>query len=498
MALRIDSYWQRTRAQMWAAFYPSSPLPLAIAEGLAILAKYGIEAHLFIPGVGKVNGIDAQNFLESTFVTPAVVNGPVGGVKGSADNVAVTNIRINITSTFGSNYVGIGELRVKDGTGVMINLANATLTASSQYGTWSPDRMKDGGTVHDTQSWRSDGTALPQWVNISFPSPVKAAVVEIQNTNPAGLSESARIGDIEVTNSDSTVSYYPYTRTSDAADAISRHTIGKLHLTQATTANKPMLGVEPIGGRVNVLQHSETFNASPWDGTATHTYESAPTTAPVKLTKITATSATTSTQSVTAAATSCVVSWIVRGVSSANTLVLRNVTTATNLTGCIISPDYTQSTGADITVEQLGDNVRKISITYATGITVGDSLAVYLGSDSGVGDWTEFGGVQLSWGTTIYPYQRTLSAYEAYEDGKDSIYYWQKGASASWLRGAPLFDGTVRDYLSIASARPAQSDNTWSAILDPCSTATGVQTGSTARAFGACWREVCDSGRRRE
>jgi len=338
MALRIDSYWQRTRAQMWAAFYPSSPLPLAIAEGLAILAKYGIEAHLFIPGVGKVNGIDAQNFLESTFVTPSTVNTPVGGVKNAS-----------------------------------------------------------GGTIN---------------------------------------------------------------------------------LTQATTANKPLLGIEPMGGRRNVLIQSETFNVSPWSSIANHTYTSVPTTAPVKLTKITVATASIATQSVTAAATSCVVSWIVRGVSSTNTLLLRNSTTATNLTECTINPDYTQSTGADITVEQLGDNVRKISITYATGITVGDSLAVYLGTDSGVGDWTEFGGVQLSWGTTIYPYQRTLSAYEAYEDGKDSIYYWQKGASAGWLSGTPLFDGTVRDYLSIASFRPSARADAFSSVFVPCATANGSTVGA--------------------
>jgi hypothetical protein len=52
-----------------------------IGAGLAVLAKYGSSAHLWLPGVGSINGIQAQNYLDSAGTTPASVDNPVGLVK---------------------------------------------------------------------------------------------------------------------------------------------------------------------------------------------------------------------------------------------------------------------------------------------------------------------------------------------------------------------------------------------------------------------------------
>ena len=66
--------------------YSLGTLPLAIRNGLAALAKYGSNAHLFIPGVGKINGIEVGNYIESTGVTSAVLLDPIGRICGDYCN----------------------------------------------------------------------------------------------------------------------------------------------------------------------------------------------------------------------------------------------------------------------------------------------------------------------------------------------------------------------------------------------------------------------------
>lgn len=45
---------------------------------LSILQKYGTDAHLWIPGIGAVNGVNTYNWQDSAGTQPAVFNQPVG------------------------------------------------------------------------------------------------------------------------------------------------------------------------------------------------------------------------------------------------------------------------------------------------------------------------------------------------------------------------------------------------------------------------------------
>lgn len=51
-----------------------------ISQAIAVLRKFGSNAHAYIPGIGVVSGLNSNNFLENTFATPAVVDGLEGGV----------------------------------------------------------------------------------------------------------------------------------------------------------------------------------------------------------------------------------------------------------------------------------------------------------------------------------------------------------------------------------------------------------------------------------
>ena len=53
------------------------------ARAIAILRRYGTNAHLYLPGVGVINGVTAGNYLDSAGTTAATVDGLVGLVTDS-------------------------------------------------------------------------------------------------------------------------------------------------------------------------------------------------------------------------------------------------------------------------------------------------------------------------------------------------------------------------------------------------------------------------------
>jgi hypothetical protein len=53
----------------------------------AILRKYGTDAHVYLPGIGVINGLTAGNYLDSAGTTHATVDNPVGLVLDAAGSV---------------------------------------------------------------------------------------------------------------------------------------------------------------------------------------------------------------------------------------------------------------------------------------------------------------------------------------------------------------------------------------------------------------------------
>lgn len=62
-------------------------LPL---EALEILSTYGTDAHMYIPGIGYIQGKPAGNYLESTGITPATLDGVVGKVDDATGTIDAT------------------------------------------------------------------------------------------------------------------------------------------------------------------------------------------------------------------------------------------------------------------------------------------------------------------------------------------------------------------------------------------------------------------------
>lgn len=61
-----------------------------ISQAIAVLRKFGTDAHAYIPGIGAVSGLTAGNYLENTFAPPVVVDGLVGGVLDAVGSIHAT------------------------------------------------------------------------------------------------------------------------------------------------------------------------------------------------------------------------------------------------------------------------------------------------------------------------------------------------------------------------------------------------------------------------
>jgi len=60
------------------------------AAALGVLKSYGANAHMYLPGVGLVNGLTAGNYIDSGLTTLASVDGPVGGIVDSLGAINAT------------------------------------------------------------------------------------------------------------------------------------------------------------------------------------------------------------------------------------------------------------------------------------------------------------------------------------------------------------------------------------------------------------------------
>jgi hypothetical protein len=104
------------------------------------------------------------------------------------------------------------------------------------------------------------------------------------------------------------------------------------------------------------------------------------------------------------------------GVTDGNSFVLRNVTTATNLASITLNYStgvITQSIGSGATATAAANGFWRLTIPAPTGISQGDSIAVYVGFVGGTETAGEFlfaWGAQLETGTTASIYTKTTSS----------------------------------------------------------------------------------------
>ena len=60
------------------------------SQAVALLRRFGTDAHVYLPGLGVINGLTAGNYLDSALTTAATVNNPVGGVVDAVGTINAT------------------------------------------------------------------------------------------------------------------------------------------------------------------------------------------------------------------------------------------------------------------------------------------------------------------------------------------------------------------------------------------------------------------------
>lgn len=200
-----------------------------IQQALAILAKYGSAANLYLPGIGAINGITAGNWLDSAGATAATVDNPVGLVVSAAKEVGpelVTN------GDFSSGSTGWS---VPAGWAVSSGVCVATTTSASfkQIATV----CTAGKSYRVEFDWTHGGGTL---------------YVRVGAGTATTFTTSGRKSVVLTANGINGFESYGGT-VSGTIDNISVRELTGAHLTQATAANRPILR----RGLVNLLTQSD-------------------------------------------------------------------------------------------------------------------------------------------------------------------------------------------------------------------------------------------------
>lgn len=73
------------------------------AIALSILTQYGENAHIYLPGIGTINGITSENWLDNLGTLPAIVNNGIGKVDDGLGSISLTQVTPNNEPTLRLN-----------------------------------------------------------------------------------------------------------------------------------------------------------------------------------------------------------------------------------------------------------------------------------------------------------------------------------------------------------------------------------------------------------
>jgi len=204
-----------------------------VHKAIGILRKYGTDAHIYLPGIGTVNGLTADNYLDSAGTTAASVDNPVGLSLDALQAMTLgTNLAVNGTFTTdtdwtkAANWSIAGGVATSNGSAGFLQATVKPLTVGRTYlMTFTIKRYVSGAMYYPYSG--SDGVAAPAAVG-TYTCIHQATATDLY------LYSNSFNGDID--------------------DVIAQEIPG-VHARQATTANKPIL-------RLNSGKYSWQFDGS--------------------------------------------------------------------------------------------------------------------------------------------------------------------------------------------------------------------------------------------
>lgn len=193
----------------------------AIQRAISLLRRFGSDAHLWLPGVGTLNGLTCGNYLESTGNTLLTVDNPAGLVLDALGSVG-DNLFSDAAVLFSgeSSRVSSGVYRIYSSAGSYSQAYFGGITAGKRYiVTFTIDSITTVGSGIQVEG---GGTSVFNTIGI------KTEVITASVTT-VGIKRLSAC-DYQVSN-------------------ISVIEVTGIHLTQATTANKGVLRL--TSGRYN-------------------------------------------------------------------------------------------------------------------------------------------------------------------------------------------------------------------------------------------------------
>ena len=200
-----------------------------VQQALAILARYGSAANLYLPGVGAINGIAAGNWLDSAGTTAATVDNQVGLVVGAGKAVGPELIDYS-SGVLGSDYVIRGTSVAVGGGFYTVTGSNAFVSAVAS----TNPLLGANKTYKVTLSIQSDG-------------PVALHLSDAQNSgvSPSPFLSQSAIGTydavITTASTKDTITALCGDRNVSTTFKVSVRELPGAHLTQSTAANRPVL-----------------------------------------------------------------------------------------------------------------------------------------------------------------------------------------------------------------------------------------------------------------
>ena len=204
--------------------------PSLVSQALAILARYGSAANLYLLGVGAINGITAGNWLDSAGTTAATVDNQVGLVVGAGKAVGPELIDYS-SGVLGSTYI------IK-GTSVAVSGGFYTVTGNS---------IIASSTVASTNPLLGANKTYKVTLSIQSDGPVALHLSDAQNSgvSPSPFLSQSAIGTydavITTESTKDTITALCGGRNVSTTFKVSVRELPGAHLTQSTAANRPVL-----------------------------------------------------------------------------------------------------------------------------------------------------------------------------------------------------------------------------------------------------------------
>ena len=192
-----------------------------VQKAIGILRSYGADAHIYLPGVGTVNGITAGNYLDSAGVTAASVDNPVGL---SLDALQAMTLGANLVpATYAGPVSGSWTISASSVDRNSSASGQATLNLSTTLDIAKLHRIVFAvtGMTGDTFGFRVGGAGTAYQVSANG---------QYSASLPAGATTAS-------------LSFIPWGGSAGTAviTSISVQEIPGIHATQGTTANKGLL-----------------------------------------------------------------------------------------------------------------------------------------------------------------------------------------------------------------------------------------------------------------